>query len=337
MHGQENRQGFGKAPGGRGVIALALVCGFVPGAEAIARDQIKIALVDAKGATVKESAGGTLQLSRKYVKGDRIVVTGAEYLAVKVDRHYAEAILFAPGKRVDFPIPLWPRGKYPKRYPHPPKAFQGERHVITARVATPKQIGSYRNVACNPMDPRGKSVTYPHAGSNSEWGDAAVFAARNAIDGFVEATGDHHSWPRQSWGPYLPGPRHPKPELAIEFGRPVEIDKLVVVVRHNVRQNNHWQAATVAFSDGTKVRITPQFNGKRQEFPIAKRVVTGMKITSLVPAKPGKYAAFVEVEAWGKPPAKRPPRPPRRAKRPVSPTPRDTAEPATRTIRIEKP
>jgi hypothetical protein len=86
----------------------------------------------------------------------------------------------------------------------------------------------------------------------------------------------------------------------------VEIDKLVVVVRHNIRQNNHWKEATVEFSDGTKVKITPKFNGKRQEFPITKRKVTSMKITTLVSDKPGKYAAFVEVEAWGKPPAKTP-------------------------------
>lgn len=308
MHERQSRRSFLTAPRMAGVIAVVLACGLVQGAEAIGEDRVKIALVDAKGATVKESAGGTLALNRKYVKGDRIVVTGAEHLAVKVDQHYATAILFAPKRKVVFPIPLWPEGKYAKRYPHPPKAFQGEKHVITARAATKKEINSYRNLACNPMDPRGKSVMYPHASSNSEWGEAAVFAARNAVDGFVEATGDHHSWPRQSWGPYLPGPKHPKPELTIEFGRPVEIDKLVVVVRHNARQNNHWKAATVEFSDRTKVTITPQFNGKRQEFPIDKRIVTSLKITSLVSDKPGKYAAFVEVEAWGKPPAEKPPK-----------------------------
>jgi len=264
-------------------------------------DKITIALVDAKGATVKTSTSGTLEVARKYVKGDRIVITGAHDLAVKVDKHYAETILFAPTRKVEFPIPLWPVGKYPRNFPHPPKAFQGETHVITARAATKKEVAAYRNVALNPMDPRGKSQAYPHASSNSEWGEAAVFSAKTAIDGFVEATGDHHRWPRQSWGPYLPGGKHPAPELTIEFGRPVEIDKLVVVVRHNVRQNNHWKEATVEFSDGSKVKITPQFNGKRQEFPIVKRVVTSLKFTSLVSDKKGKYAAFVETEVWGKP------------------------------------
>ena len=65
-------------------------------------------------------------------------------------------------------------------------------------------------------------------------------------------------------------------------------------------KDNHWKEATVAFSDGTTVKINPEYNGKRQEFPITKRTVSSMRFVSLVPDKPGKYAAFVEVEAWGR-------------------------------------
>jgi len=300
VHHQRNGRQFWASRGMGIVIAAVLVCALALRGEAMGADVVKIALVDAEGKAVAEAAGGTLKLDRAYVKGDRIVVTGATHLAVKVDQHYAETILFAPDKKVDFPVPLWPKGKYPKNYPHPPKAFQGKTHVITARAASDREVGAYRNLAVNPMDVRGKSRAFPHASSNSEWGEAAVFSAKTAIDGFVEATGDHHKWPRQSWGPYLPDAKHPKPELTIEFGRPVEIDKLAVVVRYNVRQGNHWKEATVEFSDGSTAKITPQYNGKRQEFPIDKRVVTSLKITDLVSAKPGKYAAFVEVEAWGK-------------------------------------
>ncbi|MBC8378107.1 MAG: discoidin domain-containing protein [Planctomycetes bacterium] len=300
MHTQQNHRNFIEA------IGIALACSFALAGTAMGADKagIKIALIDTDGKCVKESVTGKLELDRKYVKGDRIVVTGAKNLAVKVDEHFAETLLFAPKGKVDFPIPLWPVGKYAKKYPHPPKAFQGEKHVIAARVPTAREIAAYRNLAVNPMDPRGKSPAYPHASSNSEWGEAAVFSAKTAIDGFVEATGDHHSWPRQSWGPYLPGGKHPEPELTIDFGRPVEIDKLVIVGRYNVRQGGYWKEATVEFSDGSKVTIKPEYNGKRQEFPTKKRVVTSMKFTKLVPNIPKKYAAFVEVEAWGKPAAK---------------------------------
>jgi len=284
-------------------IAAALACSFAPTSTAVEPrgPQIRIAVVDVSGKTVQQSVTGKLELDRKYQKGDRIVVTGRVDMAIKVDEHYAETLLYCPKKRVEFPIPLWPVGKYAKKYPHPPKAFQGEKHIITARMASAAEIGAYRNLAVNPMDPRGKSAAYPHASSNSEWGQAAVFSAKTAIDGFVEATGDHHSWPRQSWGPYLPGGKHPAPELTVDFGRPVEIDKLAIVGRCNVRQGGYWTEATVEFSDGSKVVIKPEYNGKRQEFKIARRVVTSMKFCKLVPNKPRKYAAFVEVEAWGKP------------------------------------
>ncbi len=286
-----------------GAIGIALVCSFVLTGLAVRAEKgkIKIALIDADGKTVIESLSGKLELDRKYVKGDRIVVTGAKNLAIKADEHYAEAILFSPEKKVDFPIPLWPEGRGPRTYPHPPKAFQGTKHVITARVATAKEINAYRNMAVNPMDPRGKSTAYAHASANSEWGKSAIYSAGCAIDGFVEATGDHHTWPRQSWGPHLPGGKHPEPELTINFGRPVEINKLVIVCRYNVRQGGYWKEATVEFSDGSKVTVKPEYNGKRQEFPIKKRVVTSLKIAKLVPNKAGRYAAFIEVEAWGKP------------------------------------
>ena len=310
MHERQKRWAVATA----GVIAGVLVCGFVTGGEAMGEDKVIIALADADGMTVKESTSGKLELKRKYVKGDRIVITGAGNLSfedsldlvVKVDEHYAEAFLFAPKKtvpdrpKVEFLIPLWLTGHHDDVYPHPPKAFQGEKHVITARLATEMESSSYRNLALNPMDPRDKSIFYPHASSNSEWGEAAIYAARNAIDGFVEADGDHHAWPRQSWGPYLPDD-HPNPELTIEFGRPVEIDKLVVVVRHNDDQNNHWSEVTVEFSDGSKVKIELEYDDQRQAFPIKKRTVTSMKFTSLVSDEEGNYAAFIEVEAWGKP------------------------------------
>lgn len=287
----------------RRLISTASVLGLfavlVP-AIAMARGRVKIALLNAEGRVVQASASGTLGLQRTYAKGDKIVVVGAKHLAVKVDEHFAETILYCPKGRAEYPIPLWQKGKYTNRYPHPPKAFQGDTHVITARAATTAEVRAYRNLASNPMDPRGESIMFPHAHSNSEWGEAGVFAARNAIDGFVETTGDHHSWPRQSWGPYLPGGQHPELELTIDFGRAVTIDKLVIVVRHNVRQNNHWKRATIEFSDHTSETIDIAYNGERQEFPIKKRTVTSLKFVNLVPDKPGKYAAFVEVEAWGR-------------------------------------
>lgn len=291
-----------------GALAAACVlfaCVLATRAQVANHGKVKIALVDARGVEIKSSTSGKLELDRKYQEGDRIEITQAEDIVVKVDRHIAEAIIFAPQKHVPdrpkaiFPIPLWQSGHHPDVYPHNPKAFVGAKHVITARAATAKEVAAYRNVAVNPIDPRGTSTFFPHASSNSEWGDAAIYAARNAIDGQVEADGDHHAWPRQSWGPYLPED-HPNPELLVEFGREVEIDKIAVVVRHNENQYNHWNEATVEFSDGSKETIKIKYNGKKQEFKIRKRTVTSMRFKKLVSENEGGYAAFIEAEAWGK-------------------------------------
>ena len=292
--------------------------------------RLTITLVDAAGKKIAESTGGKLEIDRKYEKGDKIVVSGAENMAIRVDSRMLEAVVYSPGKRVAYPIPLWAQGAYgnnPAKYtPYPrrpgPQAFLGEKHVVTARVATRKEVYSYRNVACNPMDKRDirgeedkggrewpKRIAddmFPHASANSEWRHSCIYAARNAIDGHVDSTGNHHGWPRQNWGPYGSGGGEARPgaELRVDFGRDVEIDKLGVLVRYNPYQNNHFKEITVVFSDGSEVKIEPKYHGERQGFPIGKRTVKWIKFTRLIDRRPGGYAALTEVEAWGKPAGK---------------------------------
>ena len=292
--------------------------------------KLTIALLDAAGKEIAKSSDGKLDIDRKYEEGDKIVVSGAANMAIRVDSRMLEAIVYSPKKQVIYPIPLWAQGAYghsPTKYtPYPrrpaPQAFGGAKHVITARVPTKKEVFSYRNVACNPMDkrdPRGeedkagrhwpKKVAddmFPHASANSEWRHSCIYAARNAIDGHVDSTGNHHGWPRQNWGPYgnAGGEARPGAELKIDFGRDVEIDKLGVLVRYNPYQNNHFKEITVVFSDGSEAKINPKYHGERQAFEIDKRTVKWMKFTKLKDKRPGGYAALTEVEAWGEPAGK---------------------------------
>ncbi|MDP6525917.1 MAG: formylglycine-generating enzyme family protein [Kiritimatiellia bacterium] len=289
---------------------------------------LTIAVIDAEGKTIKESGTGVLEIERQYAEGDQVVVSGAENMAIRVDECMLEAIVYSPGKKVSYPIPLWTQGAYGNNptkytaYPRrpPPQAFMGEKHIITARVPSETEIYSYRNVACNPMDKRDwrdpekdgggrmwpekiADDMFPHAVSNSEWRHSCIYAARNAIDGHVDSTGNHHGWPRQNWGPYANagGEAQTGQALRVNFGRPVEIDKLGVLVRYNPYQNNHFKNITVEFSDGSSVQIEPKYHGERQGFPIEKRTVEWMNFTKLIDQRPGGYAALGEVEAWGKP------------------------------------
>ena len=70
-------------------------------------------------------------------------------------------------------------------------------------------------------------------------------------------------------------------------------------MRYNPYQNNYWKDVTVEFSDGSEVKIAPKYHGERQAFSIRKRTVKWMKFTKLIDVTK-KYAAFNEVEAWGK-------------------------------------
>ena len=70
MYTQPNRRWFLAA------AAVALLCSFAITGFAVdtKKAKLKIALIDADGKVVKESLTGKLELNRKYVKGDRIVV-----------------------------------------------------------------------------------------------------------------------------------------------------------------------------------------------------------------------------------------------------------------------
>src|SRR5258708_22268250 len=87
-----------------------------------------------------------------------------------------------------------------------------------------KSAADYRNVALNPTASTNRGpVSYPHATSNSEY-NQREFAARNAIDGNRRNDDVHGSG---SWGPQ----KEPDIWWRLDFGPPVNIDKLVLVLR----------------------------------------------------------------------------------------------------------
>ena len=74
-------------------------------------------------------------------------------MAVRVDPRMLEAIVYAPQKKITYPIPSWAQGAYgsnPTKYtPYPrrpaPQAFLGEKHAMmfgpTVFGTTPGQVG----------------------------------------------------------------------------------------------------------------------------------------------------------------------------------------------------
>ena len=166
--------------------------------------------------------------------------------------------------------------------------------------------GQYKNVALNPSDVRSPGHGFPHASSNSEYpcpptsGTGActpdtTFLALNAIDG---RTGNscHGSLPNcGSWGPQILDNLW----WRVDFGHDVQVDKVVIWIRHDFPHDSWWQDATLVFSDSSKVAIHPDSVALGQPFTfIASRIINSLTITNLVPFE-NKWCAFSEVQVWG--------------------------------------
>jgi len=120
------------------------------------------------------------------------------------------------------------------------------------------------------------------------------FRARNAIDGMTQ-NGHHGIWPYQSWGPELRNDLWWK----VDFGRPVELDKIRLMVRADFPHDSYWQSAVIEFSDGTQLPIQITQFAEFQEFTFPRRTVSWVRLNKLVPADPARWCSFIEVEAWG--------------------------------------
>lgn len=98
--------------------------------------------------------------------------------------------------------------------------------MLFVRKAMKEEIMSYRNLAENVWDQHGDVNCYPHASANVETRGESVFASLNAIDG-VTVSESHGQWPYESWGIN----RRDDAAWKVEFGRPVEMNKLVIYTR----------------------------------------------------------------------------------------------------------
>jgi len=155
----------------------------------------------------------------------------------------------------------------------------------------------YRNLALNPNDTAGDARNYPHASSNSEYGDNPAYLAKNCIDGRTENTGHGPKFP--SWGP----DKDAKDLYwMVEFGREVETDRVDIIIRADFPHDAAWTSAVLEFSDGSRVNIKLAKSAGRQTFWFKQRKTTSVKIIDLKQEEPAGWAALTEVEVWGRTP-----------------------------------
>jgi hypothetical protein len=248
-----------------------------------------------------KSDSAVLAFDREYQPGDRIILAGPQRIAVRLDETMPECLLYLPdGSQQNVPYEI-PYGREEKQTgsAYAPESFAGKSHRVTIRMLNKKELTAYRNLALNPCDLRQADDVpapfFPHASTNSVSRNLFDFESRNAIDGVTE-NGHHGVWPYQSWGPQL------RTDLwwELDFGRPVDLDKLRLMVRADFPHDSYWESADVEFSDGSHVSIQIGASPDFQNFSFPKRRVSWLRLTNLVPVDAAKWCSFIEVEAWGR-------------------------------------
>ncbi|HEX3023234.1 MAG TPA: carbohydrate-binding protein [Lachnospiraceae bacterium] len=257
---------------------------------------LSLKILHANGDTVCVSSGENevnLVHTCEYVDGDRISITSSEnhiFLVVQVDDALGSAFVYFTEKECNYYIPF---GE--KRVCYSPKVFVGNRHLLTARVATKEEIASYKNLALNVMDQHGDTNCYPHATANVETRGESVFAARNAIDG-VRENRSHGEWPYQSWGIN----RQDDAQMKVDFGREVITDKIKMYTRADFPHDNWWTKVTIEFSDGSEIEWELEKSYDPHILTFEKKKVSWIVLKNLIKADdPSPFPALTQIEVYG--------------------------------------
>lgn len=230
----------------------------------------------------------------EYEPGDTIVLETDQtdgYYVIRIDDALDEAYVYLNQSRLVYTIPF-----EEKRISYNPKCFSGSLHYITMRIAEAYENESRRNLAKNVLDQHGDHGCYPHAYANVETRGESVFAAHNAIDGCL-ANESHGAWPYQSWGIN----RQDDAEITLDFGRAVDFDQIRLYTRADFPHDNWWVKATFTFSDGSVEVVDMVKSVKPHVFPIVKKGITWLKLSSLVKADdPSPFPALTQIEVYGR-------------------------------------
>lgn len=252
-------------------------------------------IIDKNQITVAVARGEhevNLAVNREYEEGDRIILEVSAkpcYIWLQTDDALGKSLVYIK-EDLQYTVPF---GEL--RINLSPKAFAGKRHLLSAREARDFEINAYRNLALNVNDQHGNTMSFPHASANVETRGESVFAAKNAIDG-VTANHCHGEWPFESWGIN----RNPDARMRLEFGREVDVDRLILYLRADFPHDNWWKKATVTFSDGEEMELSLKKTEEAQEFQFPIRRISWLELSRLVQSEePSPFPALTQIEVYG--------------------------------------
>lgn len=255
-----------------------------------------------KGFEINAEYGGELLSGYKI----KLRVDGTNYIAVKLDKTLKESYLYLKNRSFTFTIPT----ERELKMAYSPDAFKGNVHIITAREVDDEFL-TFRNIALNSHDLKNGTGAYPHASANFVTREEPCFYERNAIDGEINNQG-HGNYPYHSWA----GGARNDLEYTLDFGKEVEIDKLVFYLRADfkhdhlgVPHDSYWKEIDILFSDGEIVKgqfkldnqdLNPE-NSKGIEIAFDKKATKTIKLFNFkqVTEILG-FAALTQIEVFGK-------------------------------------
>ena len=273
---------------------------------------LNLKIIDNKGNVKVEKNGSDINFDYEatWEVGDKIKVLldGCNYISVKLDDTLKESIVYVPSRSFEFIIP----NENVQSACYNPKAFKGDKHNLKIREVEDDEVYSYRNLALNSHDMRGRARSYPHASANFVTREEPCFYERNAIDGDFDNQG-HGGYPYHSWA----GGARNDLEFTLDFGREVEVDKIVLYLRADfIKDKNgephdsYWKTIDIEFSDGEIVE--GNFVLDRDTFPSdenrkgkvvqlkEKKVTKKIKLYNFVQATEQlSFAALSQIEVYG--------------------------------------
>lgn len=231
---------------------------------------------------------------KKYNEGDRIEISGSEFMTVQLSEKLKESIIYVPGKTLSYEIPF---GE--KLAAYADGAWDGDKNRIRVGKTPEEEIYSKRNIALNSAAKRFEKTYFPYAEANYVTRDEAGFEERNAIDGVIETAG-HGVYPFQS---YAGGAREDL-EYYLYFGRKVEIEKIVFYLRADFKDDHdtYWKSLNVEFDDGEKIGAHFIKSGEAQVLELKRPKITEkIHLTDFKQISyPLSWAALSQIEVYGK-------------------------------------
>ncbi|MBE5959765.1 MAG: carbohydrate-binding protein [Lachnospiraceae bacterium] len=258
-------------------------------------EELWLKVLDQDGSVKAESRGTdevNLFFRGTYQEGDQIVFGTSSpkmFVWLQLDDALGRSLVYLTGN-ASYIIPF---GE--KRANISPKAFLGEKHLLSIKKAKDYEINSYRNVALNVNDQHKIQNVYPHALANVETRGESVFAAQNAIDG-VTINSSHGEWPFESWGIN----QQEDAKLKLDFGREVEIDRIILYTRADFPHDNWWKQVSFSFSDKSSIIMKMEKSEKPHEITFERKKISWLEMHDMKKSEdPSPFPALTQIEVYG--------------------------------------